>query len=103
MGLSEEAATLGHILLMDAKNQPGISTDAYRHGSELWQLDAECSSWGRSLAVLTAIRLAKKFVWFFNTILWKNVNELFGQPTIVAFPRPAPPPPMKVKIFFGFL
>ena len=26
------------------------------------------------------IALAKKFIWDFPTMLWKNLSELFGQP-----------------------
>ena len=40
-GNCEEAVTLGHILLTDAQNTSKYSTDAHRHLSKLWGLDAE--------------------------------------------------------------
>ena len=46
-----KAVILGHVLLMDAQNKWRPSADAQRRSSELWQLDAECGSWGRNLAV----------------------------------------------------
>ena len=31
------------------------------------------------------IGLAKKFTWVFHKMLWKNPNELFGQPNIITW------------------
>ena len=36
--------TLEHILLVDAQNKLRESTDAHRHSSKLWRLDAEMLS-----------------------------------------------------------
>ena len=41
---SKEAITSGHILFMDAQNKTRQSTDAHRHSSEQWWLDAELLS-----------------------------------------------------------
>ena len=43
---------------------------------------------GQSSFVLIVERkywVAKKFVWFFYTIFWKNTKELFGQPSVNRF------------------
>lgn len=36
-------------------------------------------AWGWHLHVGRTIGLAKRFTWFFCKMLWKNMNELFGQ------------------------
>lgn len=47
--------TLRYILLMDAQNKSRQSTDAHRHGSKLWWLDAESWVWfpGKELGEAT--------------------------------------------------
>lgn len=44
LALSGLSDTWGRILLTDAQNKMRRSTDAHRHNSELWQLDAETLS-----------------------------------------------------------
>ena len=32
---------------------------------------------------LIDIGLAKKFIWVFCEMIWKNLNEIFGQPSML--------------------
>ena len=39
---------------------------------------------GRQILHHCAICLAKKFIWVFRNILWKNLKKLFGQPNTIS-------------------
>ena len=57
---SEEAITLGHILLMDALQNHEAQIQIQFKSMVIWCREAECGSWGRSLAGLPGVCAASK-------------------------------------------